>query len=172
MRRSDGGRRPSYNVQFATETSSEVIVGVRVSQRRTDYAEAVPMVEQITERCGAPPEELLVDSGYTSAANIEAVAAQEVTLYGALPKRRGKADPYAVNPRDTAVLQALKERMRSLAGQEIYRERARVSERVNGDLKTWRTLERVTVRGVNKVTCVALLNVLAYNLLRWIVLAA
>jgi hypothetical protein len=94
-----------------------------------------------------------------------------VTLYGALPERRGKPDPYAPRATDSESLGALKERMRSLAGQEIYKERGKVSERVNGDLKSWRTLERLTVRGVPKVTCVALLNVIAYNLLRWIVLA-
>lgn len=172
MRMSDGGRRPAYNLQFATETSSEVIVGMRVSQGRTDFAEAVPMMEQIAQRCGQVPPALLVDTGYTSAANVEALTAQDIELYGALPQRQGKPDPYAPRASDSAALQALKERMRTLAGQEIYRERAQVSERVNGDLKTWRTLGRVTVRGVGKVTCVALLNVLAYNLLRWIVLAA
>ena len=52
MRMADGGRRPAYNVQFATDTESEVIVGVAVSQRRTDFAEAVPMVDQLTARLG------------------------------------------------------------------------------------------------------------------------
>jgi len=155
----------------ATETAHEVIVGVHVSQGRTDFADALPMVQQIEQRCGQKPPVLLLDTGYTSQANIEALADQNVTLYGALPERRGKPDPYAPRASDSAALSALKERMRSEAGQAIYRERGQVSERVNGDLKTWRTLERITVRGVPKVTCVALLNVIAYNLLRWMVLA-
>ena len=108
------------------------------------------------------------DAEKVGAAIANAVAALDLTLYGALPERRGKSDPYAPRPRDSAALRALKERMRTLAGQEIYRERSEVSERVNGDLKTWRGLGRLTVRGVGKVTCVALLNVIAYNLLRWI----
>jgi transposase len=171
MRMPDGGRRPAYNLQVATETAAEVIVGVHVSQGRTDFAEALPMIKQVEQRCGHKPAAILLDTGYTSQANIEALADQEVTLYGALPARRGKPDPYAARPTDSASLSALKERMRSQAGQAIYRERGQVSERVNGDLKTWRTLERLTVRGVPKVTCVALLNVIAYNLLRWMVLA-
>lgn len=168
MRMSDGGRRPAYNLQLATDTAHEVIVGVAVEQSRTDFAHLVPMIAQVQGRGGRRAEEWLADTGYTSQANIEAVAALDLTLYGALPERRGKPDPYAPRPRDSAALRALKERMRTLAGQEIYRDRSEVSERVNGDLKTWRGLGRLTVRGVGKVTSVALLNVIAYNLLRWI----
>lgn len=168
MRMSDGGRRPAYNLQLATDTAHEVIVGVTVGQTRTDFAHLRPMIAQVEQRGGQRPPEWLVDTGYTSLTNIEAVAALDITLYGALPTRRGKPDPYAPRPRDSAALRALKERMRTLAGREIYRERSEVSERVNGDLKTWRGLGRLTVRGVPKVTCVALLNVIAYNLLRWI----
>lgn len=171
MRMGDSGRRPAYNVQFATDTESEVIVGVEVSQRRTDFGEAVPMVEQITERGQAQPQDYLIDAGYTSVANVEALAAKGLAVYGALPVRTGKPDPYAARPTDTAALRALKERMSSLAGQEIYRARSRVSERVHADLKRWRTLAQMVVRGKAKVRCVVLLNVLAYNLLRWLALA-
>jgi transposase len=171
MRMGDSGRRPAYNAQFATDTASDVIVGVAVSQRRTDFAEAVPMVDQIRARLGERPQEYLVDTGYTSAANVKALTAQGVEVYGALPVRKGKPDPYAVRPRDPAAMRALKERMRSPAGQEIYRARSRASERVHADLKRWRTLAHMVVRGQAKVLCVVLLNALTYNLLRWLTLA-
>jgi hypothetical protein len=55
--------------------------------------------------------------------------------------------------------------------QAIYRDRAATAETVNADLKTWRTLDRFLVRGLRKTLSVALWNVLAYNLLRWMTLA-
>jgi len=41
-------------------------------------------------------------------------------------------------------------------GKEIYRERAATSETVNADLRSCRGLTQLTVRGLEKITCVAL----------------
>jgi transposase len=172
MRMGDGGYRPAYNTQFATDTASGVIVGVAVSQSRTDFGEAPPMMQQIQDRTGRQPEELLVDTGFTSRAAVDTLSAAGVTVYGALPQRKGKPDPYASQAGDSPAMQALTARMSSAPGQAIYRERAMVAERVNADLKTWRALERVVVRGLSKVWCIALWNVLAFNILRWLSLTA
>jgi len=171
MRMGDGGYRPAYNAQFATDTETGVIVGVAVSQSRTDFGEASPMIEQIEERTGQRPEELLVDTGFTSREVVEEISAAGVTLYGALPQRKGKPDPYAPQKRDSEAMQALKMRMSSESGRTVYRERATVAERVNADLKTWRGLDRLVVRGKNKVTCIVLWSALAFNVLRWLSLA-
>lgn len=168
MRMGDGGYRPAYNTQFATDTASGVIVGVAVSQRRTDMGEAVPMMQQIQERTGTQPAELLVDTGFTSRAAVDTLSAAGVTVYGALPQRTGKPDPYAPQQGDSPAMRDLKARMSSEPGRAIYRERASVAERVNADLKTWRALQRFVVRGLSKVWCIALWNVLAFNILRWL----
>jgi hypothetical protein len=52
-------------------------------------------------------------------------------------------------------------------GKEIYRERAATSETVNADLRTYRGLTQITVRGLKKARCVALWCALAYNLLHF-----
>ena len=171
MRMADGGFRPAYNVQLGTDTSSGVIVGVAVSQSRTDFAEAPPMMEQIQERTGEKPEELLVDSGFTSIEAVEKLSRDGVKVYGVLPVREGKPDPYAEREGDSMAMRELKARMRSEEGKTIYRQRAGTAELVNADLKTWRTLDRFLVRGSRKVLCVVLWNVLAHNLLRWIALS-
>jgi len=62
--------------------------------------------------------------------------------------------------------------MASDEGKAIYKERAATAETVNADLKTWRSLDRFWVRGKRKAFCVLLWNVLAYNTLRWVALAA
>jgi transposase len=172
MRMGDGGFRPAYNVQCATDTTSGVVVGVAVSQNRTDFDEGPPMMRQIFERTEAQPEELLVDSGFTSKDAVEKLSEAGVTVYGALPVRKGQPDPYAERAGDSTAMSDLRARMRSEAGQAIYRERAPTAELVNADMKTWRTLDRFWVRGQRKVLCVVLLNVLAHNFLRWIALSS
>ena len=171
MKMADGGFRPAYNAQLATETESRVIVGVGLTDAGNDYAQAEPMVEQIEERTGEKPPEMVVDGGFVSKAVVEAFAEQAVTLFGPVPERKGVADPYALTPGDSPAVQAWKHRMATAEGQVIYRERAATAETVNADLRTWRTLDRLLVRGKRKALCVLLWNALAYNILRWVALA-
>ncbi len=171
MKMGDGGFRPAYNAQLVTDTASRVIVGVSLTEEGTDYAQAAPMVDQIAQRTGRKPEELLVDGGFTSKDSVEDVTEQEVTLYGPVPERKHTPDPYAVKPTDSEAVRRWKERMATAEAQRIYRERAATAETVNGDLRTWRSLERFLVRGKRKALCVLLWNALTYNILRWIALA-
>ena len=129
------------------------------------------MIDQILSRTGQRPEEVLVDGGYVSKGSVDEIADTQVTMYGPLPERKVSPDPLAIKPTDSAAMRALKQRMGSERGKEIYKERAATAELVNADLKTWRTLDRFVVRGKRKVMCVVLWNVLAYNLLRYFALA-
>ena len=52
-------------------------------------------------------------------------------------------------------------------GQKIYRQRAATSETINADLRSYRGLTQMTVRGLNKARCVALWCALAYNLMHF-----
>src|SRR5208282_3235667 len=78
MKMGDGGFRPAYNVQFATDTESRIIVGVGVSNAGTDTAQLAPMLEQIERRTGKLPEQALVDGGFANFASLERVAADGV----------------------------------------------------------------------------------------------
>lgn len=57
MKMADGGFRPAFNGQFATDTATQVIVGVSVSNVGSDLGQAAPMVEQIHARQGTGPQE-------------------------------------------------------------------------------------------------------------------
>jgi hypothetical protein len=57
--------------------------------------------------------------------------------------------------------------MSAETGKQIYRQRAATSETVNADLRTYRGLTQITVRGLQKARCVALWCALAYNLLHF-----
>jgi transposase len=171
MKMADGGFRPAYNTQMATDTQSRVIVGVAVTEEGTDHAQAAPMVDQIVDRTGTKPQEIVVDGGFISKEAVDAVAQREVILYGPVPERKANPDPYAIKAGDSPAVRAWKTRMASPEGQAIYRERAATAETVNADLRTWRSLDRLLVRGKRKALCVLLWNALAYNLMRWLVLA-
>jgi len=171
MRMGDGGYRPAYNVQLATETTSRVIVGVQVTNAGTDGGQAEPMLTEVERRTGQRPAEYLVDGGYATEASVEEVSRQEITLYAPAPHATAIADPHAPRPHDSPEVAAWRQRMGTAEAQAIYRDRAATAETVNADLKTWRTLDRFLVRGLRKTLSVALWNVLAYNILRWLTLA-
>src|SRR5271157_2545942 len=102
--------------------------------------------------------------------DIEQAAQQGVALYMAPkgarnPARRGQElDP---KPGDSEAVKAWKQRMGSEEGKQIYKQRGATSETINADLRTYRGLGRITVRGLAKIRCVALWCALAYNLMHF-----
>ncbi len=87
MKMGDGGFRPAYNVQFATDCESQVIVGMEVVTAGSDMAQLAPMVDQVEQRVGKVPGQWLVDGGYPAHEQIDAVAGKTV-LYAPVPKNR------------------------------------------------------------------------------------
>jgi len=71
MKMGDGGFRPAFNVQFATDTKTQVITGVDVTNCGSDQGEMLPMVEQHQERYDKAPGEYLVDGGFAKKDDIE-----------------------------------------------------------------------------------------------------
>ena len=57
MKMADGGFRPAYNVQFATATDTQLIVGVDVSNTGSDLGQLPPMLDQVEQRYGQRPAE-------------------------------------------------------------------------------------------------------------------
>src|SRR5829696_6266499 len=98
MKMADGGFRPAYNVQFSTDTHSQVIVGVEVTTSGSDQGEMAPMVEQVQERFAQRPKEVLVDGGFAAHGDIEAVSApaKGCVVYAPVPKpKKEGADRHA-----------------------------------------------------------------------------
>ena len=180
MKMADGGFRPAYNTQFATDCEAQVIVGVDVVTAGSDMAQLVPMVDQVERRCGQVPEQWLADGGYVAHEQIEAVDDRSV-LYGPVPEPRAKKDEqgnkieqapqdkHAPKPGDSAPVARWRVRMGQPEAQAIYRDRAATAECVNA-LARNRGLLRMPVRGLPKVRCVALLYALAHNLMRAVAL--
>jgi transposase len=168
MKMPDGGFRPGYNVQLATDAASRVIVSVRVTNEGSDLRQLTPTLDDILRRTGRLPGEHLVDGGFVNLVAMTAAAARGVTIY-APPMNPAKPRP-AGAPRKTTDSPAVaqwRRRMERTDAKQIYKQRAATAETVNADLRRWRTLDRMPVRGLAKVRNHVLLNALAYNLLRW-----
>jgi len=178
MKMADGGFRPAYNAQLASDCAAQVIVGVEVVTAGTDMAQLEPMVDQVQQRCGRLPGQWLVDGGYPAHEQLEAVA-DRTEVYAPVPAPRPKADAqgnsiehdrHEPRPDDSAAVGRWRRRMGTAQAQDIYRERAATAECVNAQARN-RGLTRLPVRGLAKVRCVALLFALAHNLLRTVALA-
>jgi len=170
MKMGDGGFRPAYNPQFATDADSLVIVGADVVTVGSDAAQMAPMVEQVETRCGQAPESWLVDGGYTSHDQIERVV-EKTVVYGPVPKPKDDTvDPHQPKPGDSEAVAAWRERMGTDEAKTIYKQRAATAECANAQARN-RGLQLLPVRGLKKVKCVVLLFALAHNLMRMATLA-
>ena len=66
MKMPDGGFRPAYNVELATDQAKGVIVGVAVIREGTDAGQALPMQEQVVKRTGQHPGAYLMDGSFAT----------------------------------------------------------------------------------------------------------
>jgi transposase len=170
MKMGDGGFRPAYNAQYATDVESQVIVGTEVVVAGSDLGQLQPMVEQVNERCGSAPDEWLVDGGYPAHEQLDAVAAQ-TTVYAPVPKPKDDTtDAHAAKATDSEAVAAWRVRMGTEQAKTIYKQRAATAECVNAQARN-RGLIRLQVRGLAKAKNVVLLFALAHNVMRMFALA-
>lgn len=175
MKMADGGFRPAYNVQLATDCHGQVIVGMAVVNTGSDMGELAPMVEQVEQRLGRAPAAWLVDGGFPAHEQIEAVA-ERTEVHAPVPEprqRRGQAatpDKHEPKPDDSEAVAQWRQRMATPQAKALYKLRAATAECVNA-LARNRGLWRMPVRGLKKVRSVVGLYVLAHNLMRMAVLA-
>jgi transposase len=169
MKMPDGGFRPAYNVEYATDTAHRVITGVDVTNAGSDKAEMVPMVDQVHERCEQLPADWLVDGSFVSLPAIEAGAARQVRVLAPVPEPKDKArDPALPLATDSPAVAAWRARMATPEAKATYQLRAATSECVNAQARSRHGLLQFRVRGLIKVLCVALWIAITHNLLIWV----
>ena len=171
MKMPNGGFNPAVNVQLATDTESWAILGVEVSNEGSDNAGlSEPMRQQVERRTAGKVQQHLLDGGYMRKDDLERAHAASVELFvPPKPSVCGPRQGRELEPRrgDSPAILDWKQRMASETGKEIYRQRAATSETVNADLRSYRGLTQITVRGLKKARCVALWCALAYNLMHF-----
>jgi hypothetical protein len=173
MKMADGGIRPAVNVQLATDTASQVITGVEVSNNGSDMGQMSPMIDQHKDRYGQPPQEMLVDGGFAAREDIDSASRAQppTTVYAPVQKSRkdeGKVC-YERQPADTDAVAQWRQRMATPEAQAIYKQRAATAECVNAQARN-RGMQQFLVRGLRKIRAVVLWFALAHNLVRAAVL--
>jgi len=167
MKFPDGGFRPGYNVQFATDTESGVIMGVEVTNAGGDGEELPPMLDQLKERYERMPNEALVDGGFATKDAIDQAGERGCTVYAPIKaeekKRANGEDPYARRKGDTDAVAAWRSRMGTEAAKLIYKLRGQTAEWVNAQARN-RGFWFMPVRGQPRCRIIALLFAIAHNL--------
>src|SRR5580765_7974146 len=167
MKMADGGFRPAYNIRMATAGSPlggpRTIVGVQVTNLGSDMGSITPMLDEIHRRTGQLPETLLADANHAAHGCVRAATEAGVEVLIAVPERTRQGGAQADD--DPAIV-AWRERMETEETKKLYRARASLCELMNAHLRAHHGIDHVLVRGLAKVTCVALLAAITSNLLQ------
>ncbi|MGZ6286301.1 MAG: IS1182 family transposase [Ktedonobacterales bacterium] len=173
------GFEQSYNAQAAVDSESMLIVATNVVQVATDKQQVEPMLEMLV---GLPEalghvEQLLADSGYFSAANVERCAQANIEPLLA-PGRDGHhphwedrfSEPPALAEPASAV-ERMKHRLKTRQGRKLYGLRKQTVEPVFGIIKSAMRFRQFLLRGLASVRGEWTLVTMAWNIKRMAVMA-
>lgn len=169
MQFSDGGYNPGYNVQFSTDVSSGIIVGVDCVNSGNDGHELPPMLEQFIENYELTPQEVLADGGFVTLDSILKVEQIGAKVYAPLRYEEqqlasGK-NPYEKKPGDKPEVVNWRVRMGTAYAKAVYKLRAQSAEWVNAMARN-RGLRQMPLRGLDKSRAVATMYALAHNIIQ------
>jgi transposase len=174
-----GGFEQCYNAQAAVAAGSLLVVAADVVQATNDKRQLVPMLGKLAALPAdlGKPETLLADTGYFSAANVQACGAAGIeplialgreAHHSSLSERFAEAPPA---PDDPTPVEAMAHRLKTLEGRKLYAQRKHIPEPVFGIIKSVLGFRQFLLRGLNKVRGEWNLVTLAWNLKRMFVLS-
>lgn len=175
-----GGFGQSYNAQAAVDTQTMLVITAHVSQAPNDKREIVPVLDKFQALPGmlGRVESLTADTGYFSAANVNACAAREIEPLLAMGREshhvpvleRFAADAPAPETDDPVV--AMAHRLGTQAGRALYGLRKQTVEPVFGIIKRVMGWRQMSMRGLDKARGEWSLVTMAWNIKRLHVLRA
>jgi transposase len=168
----DQGFDQHYNAQLVVAHASLLVVGTSLSNHPNDQGEVAPTLDAIAPAVGTP-EAVALDAGFFSAANIRACEQRGIAPYIA-PGREAHQQtlqdllaPAPAPPPEGASLRVqMAYKLRTPAGQAIYRARKRTVEPVIGIIKEVLGFRQFSLRGEQATAGEWCLVCLAYNLKR------
>jgi transposase len=174
-----GGFEQCYNAQAAVAAGSLLVVATDVVQAPNDKQQVEPMLEKIE----ALPDELgevenlLTDSGYFSAANVDAckeAGVEPVIAMGRQPHHPPLSERFAAAPeapKEPTPVEAMAHKLKTPEGRALYALRKQTPEPVFGIIKSVLGFRQFSLRGLDKVRGEWSLVTMAWNLKRMFVLA-
>jgi transposase len=169
MKMANGGFNPAFNVQFASDMNSRIIMGVSVTNEGTDGNQLPLMVDQLKTRYQRVPKTTVTDSAYATKSSVTQATQQGVTPVSSIPrsdqlKAHGK-DPNQRQKGDSDEYESFRQRMLKQENIQLCKQRPSVAEFANADCRN-RGLQQFNVRGLAKVKVIALWHAICFNLRR------
>jgi len=169
MKMANGGFRPDFNVQFATDGDTRMIIDVDVTNSGSDRGQMSKMHEDIHRRYGKRPGMHSVDCGFATKEDITELERRGTKVLAPIfnegKMRENGNDPYARQRGDTDEMAQFRQRMATNEAKELYKQRPSMAEFPNAGCRN-RRLQQFPVRGLNKVRTVALWHAISFNFTR------
>jgi transposase len=160
----------AYNAQAAVEPALQLIVGQALTQQANDKQQLIPMIERVQEQAGQKVREALADSGYCSEENLRKAAKKKVNLFVATGKQKhnqpAQSSPRGRIPKSATLVERMKRKLMTKAGQAIYARRKTIVEPVFGQIKQAQGFRHFLLRGVDKVRSEWALVCATHNVLK------
>jgi transposase len=156
MMKTRTGYVQGYNAQVAVDCDSQVIVATDLTQDCNDKNQLVPMMNKTKENTGMLPKRGTMDAGYDNEEHIKQFR-DDVDLYIPTQKdwKQRKAmrelpPPRGRIPKKLTLRERMERKLLTKRGKEIYKKRGASVEPVNGQIKSIRRFDRLSLRGLQK----------------------
>lgn len=151
-----------YNAQAAVDAEAQIIVAHSLTPSTSDQDQFVPLLDTIEDNLDRKPREASADAGYCSEANLQALAARDISGYIATGRAKHPSD---VKRKITGPLtKAMRDKLKRAGWRSRYRLRKQIVEPVFGQIKQARGFRQFLLRGIEKVRAEWALICTAHNL--------
>ena len=173
--KSSHGWIQGYNAQVLVEAGSGVIVAQEVTAQSADSPRLGPMLELLGQNLagiGVPATErrpllFTADAGYCSERNLGMLAERQFDAYVATGRERHHQAGIGQQVRTrTPLRSAMRSKLQTPEGREVYARRKVITEPVHGLTKHVRGFRQFLLRGIHKVAGEFTLVSLTHNLLK------
>jgi len=175
---SGGGYEQCYNAQAVVAAGTMLVTAAFVTQAPNDKQQVAPMLEAIAKapECLPAADAILLDTGFFSAANVDACLAVGMDPYIAASREHHHTNPIdrftepPPLPEGATPVQTMAHKLRTIAGRKIYALRKQTVEPVFGIIKSIMGFRQFSMRGLEAADNEWNMVCLAWNLKRMAVL--
>ena len=169
MKMGDGGYRPGFNVQMASDGDSQMIVSVDVTNNGSDGGQMAPMHEKVCEKYQTVPKNYTVDGAFPTNQDVTAVERRGSKVIAPMNHadriHNDGRDPHARRAGDSDEMFVFRQRMKTDEAKATFRRRPSIAEFPNAEFRN-RGLHQFRVRGLEKVRTVSLWYAITFNFMR------